>query len=46
MNLKKLKNLCGGVVKMNFIMWNLFKNRIYFKKWKRINFDFLFNSYK
>lgn len=46
MNLKELKNLCGGVVKMNFIMWNLFKIRIYFKKWKRINFDFLFNSYK
>lgn len=46
MNSKKLKNLCGGVVKMNSIMWNPFKNRACFKKWKRINSDFLFNSHK
>lgn len=46
MNSKKLKNLRGGVVKMNSIMWNPFKNKTYFKKGKRTNSDFLFNSHK
>lgn len=46
MNSMELRNLCGGVVKMNSIMWNTLKNRTYCKKWKRTNSDFLFNSHK